>query len=282
MLPYVELPTLGPITSFGILAMLGTYFGLAAGMRHVQRLGLDAAIARRIATYCAVGGVLGAHYVDLFFYQPGWAGEPDAFWRFINPFAGISSYGGLLGGTLGFLVYTRSLAGKRLRYAEAATLGVVVLMTFGRAGCASVHDHIGVATDFALAVDFPRGNAHGVVGPHHDLGLYELALWLVILAASALVLHRPRRPGVYLGFVALAYSAPRFLLDLLRRESVDPLYAGLTPAQWCCIATFVIGVALLIRSRREPPPDAYLPVTWRPAFPALKHGRNARQLALKS
>jgi phosphatidylglycerol:prolipoprotein diacylglycerol transferase len=264
MLPFVELPTVGPITSFGILAMLGAYFGLTAGMRHVQRLGLDLDVARRIATYCAIGGVLGAHYIDLFFYQPGWWKQSDAVWRFVNPFAGISSYGGLLGGALGFLVYARSLAGKRLRYADAATLGVVVLMTFGRAGCASVHDHVGVATDFALAVDFPRGNHTGVVGPHHDLGLYELVLWLAILSVSALVLHRPRRAGWYLGFVSLAYSVPRFALDLLRRESVDPRYAGLTPAQWCCIATFVIGIAVLVRSRRQPTPSDYLPATpWR-------------------
>ena len=264
MLPYLELPTLGPITSFGILATLGAFLGLAAGLRHVQRLGLDVAVARRIATYCGVGGILGAHYLDLFFYQPGWMHADDAVWRFFNPFAGISSYGGLLGGTLGFLVYTRSLAGKRLRYADAATLGVVVLMTFGRAGCASVHDHVGVASNFALAVDFPRGNPAGVIGPHHDLGLYELALWLVILTASALFLHRPRRPGSYLAFVALAYSAPRFFLYLLRRESVDPRYFGLTPAQWCCIATFAIGIALAIKARRQPPPADYQPVRpWR-------------------
>jgi len=264
MLPYVELPTLGPVTSFGILAMLGAFFGLTAGLRHVQRLGLDVHVARRIAAYCAIGGVLGAHYVDLFLYQPGWWHQPDAVWRFINPFAGIASYGGLLGGTLGFLLYTRSLGGQRLRYADAATLGVVVFLTFGRAGCASVHDHVGVATSFPLAVDVPAGNHAGVVGPHHDLGLYELALWLVILAGSVLLLHRPRKPGWYLGAVAIAYAVPRFFFDFLRRESVDPRYAALTPAQWCCIVTLVIGIAVLLRSRRQPAPTPYATASpWR-------------------
>lgn len=264
MLPYVELPTLGPVSSFGILATLGAFLGMTAGLRHVERLGLDVDIARRIATYCVVGGILGAHYVDLFFYQPGWTNQPDAVWRFINPFAGISSYGGLLGGSIGFLLYARSLGGNRLRYADAATLGVVVLLTFGRAGCASVHDHVGIATSFPLAVDVPIGKQTGIVGPHHDLGLYELALWIVILSASALVLQRPRRPGWYLGCVAIAYSVPRFFLDMLRRESVDPRYAALTPAQWCCIFTFVIGIAVLLRSRRHAAPSAYEPATpWR-------------------
>ena len=264
MLPYIEPPTVGPITSFGILAMLGAYFGMAAGMRHVQRLGLDADRARRVAIYCGIGGILGAHYVDLFFYQPGWYASDDAVWRFINPFAGISSYGGLVGGALGFLFGARALRGRRLRYADAATLGVVVLMTFGRAGCASVHDHVGVASKFPLAVDFPAHNPVGVVGPHHDLGLYELALWLVILTASALLLRKPRRAGVYLGFVTIAYAVPRFFLDMLRRESTDPRYFALTPAQWACVVTAAIGVIVLVRSRREPPPRDYLaPTPWR-------------------
>ena len=243
VLPYIDLPTLGPITAFGVLAMLGMYFGSAAVARHGLKLGLPADRTRRMWLYCGVGGLLGAHYVDLFFYQPGWYEQPDAVWRFIYPFAGISSYGGILGGAAGFFVWARKEKG-RLRYAEAAAIGVVVLMTFGRAGC---------ATDFALAVDVPQ------LGPHHDLGLYEFALYaLVLLPASFWLLRTPRRAGFYVGFIAIAYAVPRFFLDTLRREHDNPLYASLTPAQWCCIATCAIGIALLVRARREGPPAPYL------------------------
>jgi phosphatidylglycerol:prolipoprotein diacylglycerol transferase len=258
VLPYIELPALGPITSFGILAMLGAFFAAAAGARHAERLGLDVKRMRGMLTYCGVGALLGAHYVDLFFYQPGWADQPDAVWLFLNPFAGISSYGGLIGGTLGFLLFTRKERGKKLRYADVAAFGVVVFLTFGRAGCASVHDHVGVATDFALAVDFPNG-------PHHDLGLYELALFLfVLLPLSAWYLRTPRRAGLYVGWISIAYAVPRFFLDSLRREIDNPRYAALTPAQWCCIATVMIGIAVLVRARRESPPEPYLaPTPWR-------------------
>jgi len=266
MLPYVPPLHLGPISSFGVLAMLGGFFGLAAGSRHAQKLGLDPARVRRMATCCAVGGVLGAHYMDLFLYQPGWSDRPGALVTFLNPFAGISSYGGLIGGTAGFFVFAWSCRGKRLRYADAALVAVVVLLTFGRAGCASVHDHIGTASRFAFAIDFPAGNPSGVVGPHHDLGLYELALFALLLAASALLLARPRRPGWIVGVVALGYAVPRFFLDFLRRESSDPRYAGFTPAQWSCFATVAAAILLLTWIYRypEPPPERYLEATpWR-------------------
>lgn len=266
MLPYIAPPHLGPITSFGVLAMLGAYFGLAAGSRHAEKLGLDPARVRSMAICCGVGGILGAHHVDLFLYQPGWSEQPDALWRFINPFAGISSYGGLIGGTLGFFVFASWHRVKRLRYADAALVGVVVLLTFGRAGCASVHDHVGIASSSALAVDFPPGNPVGVVGPHHDLGLYELALFAVLLAATVALLRRPRRPGWIVAVVAIGYAVPRFFLDFLRRELSDPRYAGLTPAQWSCLATVVAAIALFvwIYHHREPPPARYLDATpWR-------------------
>lgn len=256
MLPYIEFPTLGPITSFGILVTLGAYLGVRVGTRRAARLGLDDAQVRRIAAFIGVGTLLGAHYIDLFFYQPGWTSRSDALWLFFNPFSSISSIGGLLGGTLGFLLAVREQRGRRLRYADAAVLGAVVFLTFGRAGCASVHDHVGVATQMVTAVDFPAGNPTGVVGPHHDLGLYELALLaVVILPLSAYVLRTPRRPGWFLGFVAVTYSVPRFLLDLLRREAVDPRYGALTPAQWGCLAMFAIGVWLVISRRGNADPE---------------------------
>ena len=278
MLPYIPPLSIGPVTSFGILAMLGLFFGIAAGSRHAERLGLDATRVRRMAICCGVGGLLGAHYVDLFLYQPGWTERPDAVWRFLNPFAGISSYGGLLGGTLGFFAFASWHRIKRLRYADVAMVGAVVFLTFGRAGCASVHDHVGVASDSVLAVDFPAGNPTGVVGPHHDLGLYELGLLTVLLVLLTLLLRRPLRPGTLVGVMAMAYAVPRFFLDLLRSESSDPRYYGLTPAQWCCIATVLAAIAVFAwnRARGEPPPERFLePTPWK------THLRDAFRLRLR-
>jgi phosphatidylglycerol:prolipoprotein diacylglycerol transferase len=279
MLPYVALPTAGPVTSFGILAMLGAFFGLAAGSRHAEKLGLDPAKVRRMAICCAVGGVLGAHLFDLLLYQPGWSSRDDAVWLFLNPAAGLSSYGGLIGGTLGFFVFALSTRVRRLRYADAALVAVVVLLTFGRAGCASVHDHVGIASNSWLAVDFPAGNQSGVVGPHYDLGLFELALFGALLAGVVVLLRRPRRPGWIVAVVALAYAMPRFLLDYLRRETTDPRYGGLTPAQWSCLLTVGAALALFmwIRTHREPPPERYLEATpWRVHLREAFRGRHRR------
>jgi phosphatidylglycerol---prolipoprotein diacylglyceryl transferase len=269
MIPYLEAPSLGPVNSFGVLVMLGVLFGAAAAYRHAERLGLDPVHTRRLALVCGICGLLGAHLVDLFLYQPGWADQEGAIWRLLNPFAGISSYGGLIGATLGFVLFAHVSGLEKLRYADAAIVGGLVLLTFGRAGCASVHDHIGVATEFPLAVEFPPGNPGGVVGPHHDLGLYEFVLLLGLLTITASLIRTPRRPGWLVGFVAVFYSVPRFFLDFLRSPSSDPRYFELTPAQWSSIAAFLAGAGVLVwvYTIRESPPEKHVrPTPWRRYF----------------
>lgn len=266
MIPYLDLPHLGPVNSFGLLVMLGVFFGSTVGYRHGERLGLDSRLVEKMAFLCGVCGVVGAHLIDVFLYQPGWWQQEGALWILLNPFAGISSYGGIIGGVVGFALFARLSKIEKLKYADAAVFGFLVILTFGRAGCASVHDHVGVATNFVLAVDFPPAKVSGVVGTHHDLGLYEFAYLLLLLPVVAVSLRKPRRPGWVVGFVSLAYAVPRFFVEFLRRESSDPRYFHLTPAQWTSIAVFTAGAVLLIwiYRQRDVPPGRYLkPAAWR-------------------
>jgi phosphatidylglycerol:prolipoprotein diacylglycerol transferase len=253
MIPYLEPLSIGPFNTFGLLVLLGVYAGSVAAHRHGSRAGLDPGQVRRMAMFCGLAGLLGAHVIDVLVYQPDWT-----IWTLLNPFAGISSMGGVAGGVIGFTLFAHLSKIHPLRYADTAAVGTLVLLVFGRAGCASVHDHVGVATDFALAVDFPRGNPAGVVGPHHDLGLYELAMLLVILGVIALVLRERRRPGLVVGLLAVLYAGPRFLLDFLRRPETDPRTFGLTFAQWATAAMFVAGVVILWSIARRGDPDRYL------------------------
>jgi phosphatidylglycerol:prolipoprotein diacylglycerol transferase len=273
MLPYFEPLSIGPFNTFGVLVVIGVYVGSTAAARHGTRTGLDPDLVRRMAAYCGVAGLIGAHLVDVLLYQPTWT-----VWTLINPLAGISSMGGIAGGVIGFTLFAHVSKIRPLRYADAAAIGTLVLLVFGRAGCASVHDHVGVATDFPLAVDFPPGNPAGVVGPHHDLGLYELGLLLALLGAVVVLLRRPRRPGFVVGFLAASYAAPRFLLDFLRRPESDPHYLHLTFAQWATAAMLVAGVWILwsIRSAATPGPPPGCPAPG-PAAPRRSRSPTRRR-----
>jgi phosphatidylglycerol:prolipoprotein diacylglycerol transferase len=126
---------------------------------------------------------------------------------------------------------------------------------FGRAGCAVVHDHIGVPSHAWFAVHFPQG-------PRLDLGLIEFAFTVPLVITFGLLWRRQRPFGTYLALMALYYAPLRFVLDFWRARtpvlqgdmvaSADPRYALLTPAQWACIALFVFGLVLSGRLLRTP------------------------------
>ncbi len=166
----------------------------------------------------------------------------------LNPFAGLSSFGGFLGAFLSFMYFTRRAEVPRLQYADSVALGLSIGWIFGRTGCFTAHDHPGRHTSFFLAVRYPDG-------PRHDLGLYELLFTIVLAAFLFLYNRKPRPPGRIIGIAALAYAPVRFALDFLRATDVsrpDQRYLGLTPAQWACIATAALAVYLLRRSMQPP------------------------------
>jgi phosphatidylglycerol:prolipoprotein diacylglycerol transferase len=133
---------------------------------------------------------------------------------------------------------------------------------FGRAGCSTVHDHLGAraTADTLVAVARPLGPHDGPVtrigfielfhghDPRFDLGLLELLFTIFLAGCFALTWRRRLPVGTYVIVAALAYAPVRFAMDFLRlpeTEGGDTRYSNLTPAQYGCMLLFVYGVAMI-------------------------------------
>ncbi len=91
----------------------------------------------------------------------------------------------------------------------------------------------------------------------YDLGLLELMFTIVLASLLALTWHKKVPTGSYIAATSLAYAPVRFAMDFLRITDVDigdthhaiadPRYAGLTPAQWECVALFTWGLYVVFR-----------------------------------
>jgi phosphatidylglycerol---prolipoprotein diacylglyceryl transferase len=264
-LPYFESPSLDshvPIHIFGIIVTTGLVAGTWVLRRYARRAGESDDDARRVAGWVTAFGIVGAHVLDVLFYRPGEAWHHPIV--LLEIWTSISSYGGFVGGALGFWIITRRKS--RARWADIAMVGLLVAFSIGRAGCATVHDHVGAATTLPIGIDFPRaalvergiaGDLHATapVVRAHDLALEEL---IYLIPVNALVLwlafRRKRRlPDGALAVIAAGLYAPvRFGLEHWRLASTDPPYAGLTFAQWCSIAVFAIAVVAAVRIVRKP------------------------------
>ena len=249
-LPYFTLPELGPFKPFGILVAIGVLIGARLIYRRTERLGLNMEHARGLVIWSAVCGFIGAHVIDVLAYQMDDLRRDP--WLLIKIWASISSYGGFIGGTVGFFLYALRHRLPLAVWADSLVAGLMVGFTFGRLGCSIVHDHIGRATDFPLGVYYSEQviREHGYPiepGVHHNLGLYEFVFCLALVGVLFLVDRKPRRPGTIVGVIATLYAPVRFLMDYLRLEVTDPRYLGLTFAQWTSALTLAIGLFMLGR-----------------------------------
>jgi phosphatidylglycerol:prolipoprotein diacylglycerol transferase len=248
VIPYFQLPSLqlGPFTlqSFGVLAAAGVAVSAWLLVRESERAGLDPRPMREVPIWALAGGMVGGHLMHLFLYHPEELHGPAGAWQILKFWDGLSSTGGVLGGTLAIALWFRAHRRRFRDYADVLALGVAPGWAIARVGCFSVHDHPGKLTSFPLAVMFPGG-------ARHDLGLYDALL----LGAISLLLFRLSRTqaltGRLLPLLAVIYAIGRFLLDFLRASDVpysDARYFGLTPAQYVCLALLAYGASQLRRS----------------------------------
>jgi phosphatidylglycerol:prolipoprotein diacylglycerol transferase len=236
------------IKPFGTLVALGVYIGAIIATRHAKERGLD---LKKMGEYIfwVVGiGFVGGHVFDAIFYHPARV-ERDPLYLF-KLWDGLSSYGGFLGAIIGAFSWRLYRKEKLLAYSECINSAFPLAWVFGRAGCATVHDHPGKLSDAWFAVRWPLGE--GYIG-RYDLGLIEMVLTIPLAVTFLILWHRrPFRPlGFYTGVMCIAYAPVRFVLDFFREEEGagliggDPRYGGLTPAQWASIGLVFVGIYFL-------------------------------------
>jgi phosphatidylglycerol:prolipoprotein diacylglycerol transferase len=270
VLPYVSLPDVHigpvPIHPFGVLVATGVLIGWWLAVRRAERYGVPKAEMESFISWILGFGFVLSHMIDEVMYRPKEIVEHPL--QLLKIWAGISSFGGFIGGVVGALAWKYTKKKPLLPYLEHVGAVFPISWIFGRAGCSVAHDHIGRTSHSFFAVNFPGG-------PRFDLGLLEMFITIPIAIATWWFARKPRPPGAILGFVAVIYAPIRFPLDALRATDIinaDARYFGFTPGQWLSIALFVTGVALLLRARTLPPT---LPVPLPPKIDA-EPGAGAR------
>jgi phosphatidylglycerol---prolipoprotein diacylglyceryl transferase len=263
VLPYIDLPKihLGPIPIqwFGLLVATAVIVGTTLARWRAKKLGVDRDKLDSFISWMLVAGFIGAHVLDSLFYHPDEVLRRP--WSLLMLWEGLSSFGGFIGALVGIFAW------KKWRGKGQSVLALIDLIAsvypiawiFGRAGCAVVHDHRGKAAPIGswLAVAFPDG-------PHYDLGLLEMFFAIIISLIFIPTWRRRWKPGFYSALISLLYAPVRFYLDRFRvteGNTGDPHYFGFTPAQYACVALFVFGVYMAVRTARsnEPPMGSDVP-----------------------
>jgi phosphatidylglycerol:prolipoprotein diacylglycerol transferase len=299
-IPFFQLGSLNvgiPIQAFGVIVAAGVLIGAGLLRRYAEWHGIADEHIRGLTGWITITGFLGAHWLDTLMYEPQKLGESVAAWPpsqwpvMIRVWDGISSYGGFVGGAIGFAVYVwwKRLPARLM--ADIAIVGLLPAFSIGRIGCTVVSDHIGAAVDpskwyAAFAMDYPRNlnmtviqnlvsqipgtgdttvdyvTRHFIPLKAWNLGLIE---FLYLIPVNALILWLAFRPkkrmpaGFLIVLAGVLYAPVRFFLDYLRPENSDPRHFGLTFAQWASLAAF--GACAYVAARILRNGKAAVPIT---------------------
>ena len=231
------------ITTFGLMVALGFLAGLWVFRRQLKARGLPEHF-ENAAIVGAAGGILGAKLIWVVEFA-----DTAPFADLLFSRAGLSWFGGLLGGVGAGLVALRVMRAPLLSALAAAAPALAVGHMLGRVGCFLVGDDYGQPSNLPWAVAFPNGLPPTDV-PVHPTQLYEaiflgwLAWWLI----------RQQRRGCsdqqILAHYMILAGGFRFVLEFIRVN--ERILVGTTVAQLIALGLMLAGLVVLYgpRARR--------------------------------
>ncbi len=257
MLPWIELHSIaiGPITIqvWGLLVAIGVLASTWWLLKQEDKKIIskkDEDIVN-IIFYTLINGFIGARLFHIFFY------EPNYFYNnFIEIFkvwnGGLSSFGGIIGGTITILyfLYKQNLSKLNLNklinlFSKTTLIGWV----FGRIGCFLIHDHLGAVCDLGCPLHYvsfktPQGESR------LDMSFLELLLLapVVYIAFFSKIKDHKNIAAI----IGLSYGIIRFALDFLRATDIanaDVRYLGLTPGQYFAMFLVVVSSYVLLKKK---------------------------------
>lgn len=240
------------IQSYGLSKALAALVGAYLLGRAFQRIGYDKEQAHSLVLWAVLWGFVGA---KVYFLAEHWQ---HFTWHYLGG-SGFTWYGGLIGGTLAVVVFTRRHQLALDTVAGAMAMPLSIAYGIGRIGCFLAGDGTyGQPTDLPWGMAYPNGMVPTDV-PVHPTELYEAAGAFAIAALLWALRTRWHPVSVFGSYLVLSGLA-RLLVEFLRIN--DPVLFGLTQPQLFGIVSMVLGSLLIFRRqlRARPTPGDLDPV----------------------
>lgn len=219
--------------------------GLWTASRRCLREGIAPEKIIDIGPWLIVGAILGARtlYVTSY-WQEQFAGKP--FYEvFMVQHGGLVFYGGLIGASLGCILYSRLKKIPLWKLADILAPSIALGYVFGRIGCLLNGCCYGRACDLPWAVHFPSGHETYPNGVH-PTEVYESLLNLGLYAGLAWLYRRKKFDGQVFAVYLVCYALLRSFVEMFRGDyPVRKILGGwVTPAHLVSLAILLVGMGL--------------------------------------
>lgn len=252
-----------PIYTYGVLVATGVLVGVWLAAHDAGRAGLP---PTKIWNLCVYGILAALVLSKLWLIVSDWsyyAANPREVFSVTMLQSAGTFYGGLLGGILWTLYYTRHEKLPLLPTLDVCAAPLALGHAIGRVGCFMAGCCFGKPTSLPWGVTFTSNIAARLSGtplnvPLHPTQLYEAGAeflnFLLIFLLGRSGSQATRAPGQLIGAYLVLYGVERGLLEFLRADpGRTPLFHGtITLMQVVSVAMVLAGTLLWLRSIRAP------------------------------
>lgn len=159
--------------------------------------------------YIIVGAIIGSRLAYVFLDLPSFLAKPLSI--FVLWEGGMVSYGGIIGGVLGALIYIKVKKGSFLKFADIVAPYIPLGFAIGRIGCFLNWDDYGIASTLPWAVQ--------VAGdiPRHPTQIYLIIADIAMFVILMKLRHRldKKKGSMFFAFLGV-YGALRLVVEPLR------------------------------------------------------------------
>lgn len=241
--------SLGPLSIhwYGIIILTGMIIGYFLAKRETVKRGLPDDLFMDLMMYIIIFSLIGARLYYVLF---------NLDYYFFNPIdiikvyeGGMAIHGGLIGGFLAGLIYTKKKGYSFFQIADIAAPSILLGQAIGRWGnFINQEAHGGpVSREFLENLMIPEFiiNHMNIDGTYyHPTFLYE-SVWSIIGVIILLVIRPKLKLGDTILLYLIYYSIGRFFIEGMRTDSLM-IFDLLRTAQVISIVIIVVAVGLMI------------------------------------
>lgn len=255
-----------PVYSFGLMVAISFLVANYFFTKEIKRKGYSEELASTVTIFAFFFGLLGSKLFSIFENFGEFLADPVG--TFFSP-AGLTFYGGLLMSIVAIFLYVRSKNVPFLKVADSAAPSLIIAYGLGRLGCHFAGDgDYGLPSKLPWAMGYPRGTVPtlaeknpelvgafknlfpGEAVPYdiqvHPTPVYELLACVAIFALLWKLRKTPREAGWLFGIYLIFAGIERLLVEFIR---LNPLYAGLSQAQWISIGMIIAGSFMVVKRK---------------------------------
>lgn len=243
---------------YGVMVALGFVAGIWTAARRAPLAGMKADTVFDIGPWIILGAIIGARFLYVVSYwNEQFAGRP-----FVEVFmvhhGGLVFYGGLIGASLGVILFTALKKVSLWRMADVLAPSIAIGYVFGRIGCLMNGCCYGKACDLPWAIHFPADHETYPAGVH-PTQIYESALNLFFFLGLEWLFRRRKFDGQIFATYLVGYACLRSFVEMFRGDyPIRQHYLGgwATPAHLVSFGIVSAGVILYFVLRKKPLPPA--------------------------